>query len=268
MAKSPEEEPVLRTQRIPILAVAIGLAGVTALATFNYVNSADKRAQDDAELVEAFVVTKDIPKGFPGEDALDADYISKEWVPKKLYPAKAIVDAQSLRGKVALAPLAAGLPIVDGAFVEPRLGVESFAQRIDKGMQAVTLSVNDVQGVARLIVPGDRVNLLLTSEANNAPAGPGGEVEHETAFALQGIEVLAVGNAAELQPGEAVPIANNTQAGTVATIESSLITFEVPALDAARLVHASHEGPIHLTLVPNDFTPEPVPPVNRANLFN
>lgn len=258
----------MRNYRIPILATAVGLAGLTALATLNYVNSADKRAQDDAELVEAFVVKKDIPKGFPGEDALDDDYISKEWVPKKLYPAKAIVNAQTLRGKVALAPLAAGLPIVDGAFVEPRLGVESFAQRIDKGMQAVTLSVSDVQGVARLIVPGDRVNLLLTSESANGPAAPGAKAEQTTAFALQGIEVLAVGNAAELQPGEAVPIANTSQAGTVATIESSLITFEVPAIDAARLVHASHAGPIHLTLVPKDFEPESVPPVSRANLFN
>lgn len=260
----------MRNHRIPILAVAVGLAAVTAFATFNYVSSADQRAQGDAELVHAFTVTKDIPKGFPGEDALDGGYIGKEWMPRKLYPAKAIVDAQSMRGKVALAPLAAGLPIVDGAFVEPRLAQESFAQRIDQGMQAVTLSVSDVQGVARLVVPGDRVNLLLTTEAGSAtPGAPGGPAaERETGFALQGIEVLAVGNATELQPGEVVPIAKTSGTGTVATLESSLITFEVPALDAARLVHASHVGPIHLTLVPKDFTPQSVPPVNRANLFS
>ena len=258
----------MRNQRIPILAVAVALAGVCAFATFNYVSSADRRAQGDAELVSVFVIKKDIPKGFPGEDALDAGYIGKESMPKKLYPAKALIDAQTVRGKVALAPLAAGLPLVDGAFVEPRLAQESFAQRIDKGMQAVTLSVSDVQGVARLIVPGDHVNLLLTTEDPAAPAGGEG-AEQVTGFALQNIEVLAVGNATELQPGEMAPIAQTSEAaGTVATIESSLITFEVPALDAARLVHASQSGPIHLTLVPKDFTPENVPPVNRANLFS
>jgi len=258
----------LRNHRIPILAVAVALAGVCAFATFNYVSSADRRAQGDAELVSVFVIKKDIPKGFPGEDALDAGYIGKESMPKKLYPAKALIDAQTVRGKVALAPLAAGLPLVDGAFVEPRLAQESFAQRIDKGMQAVTLSVSDVQGVARLIVPGDHVNLLLTTEDPAAPAAGEG-AEQITGFALQNIEVLAVGNATELQPGEMAPIAQTSEAaGTVATIESSLITFEVPALDAARLVHASQSGPIHLTLVPQDFTPENVPPVNRANLFS
>lgn len=256
----------MRNQRIPILAVAVALAGVCAFATFNYVSSADRRAQDDAELVSVFVIKKDIPKGFPGEDALDSGYIGKESMPKKLYPAKALIDAQTVRGKVALAPLAAGLPLVDGAFVEPRLAAESFAQRIDKGMQAVTISVSDVQGVARLIVPGDHVNLLLTTEDPNAPATEG--AEQVTGFALQYIEVLAVGNATELQPGEMAPIAQNSEAGTVATIESSLITFEVPAIDAARLVHASQSGPIHLTLLPQDYTPENVPPVNRANLFS
>jgi pilus assembly protein CpaB len=259
----------LRNNRIPILAVAIALAGVCAFATFNYVSSADRRAQSDAELVSVFVIKKDIPKGFPGEDALDAGYIGKESMPKKLYPAKALVDAQTVRGKVALAPLAAGLPLVDGAFVEPRLAQESFAQRIDKGMQAVTLSVSDVQGVARLIVPGDHVNLLLTTEDPAAATGPAAEgAEQVTGYALQNIEVLAIGNATELQPGEMAPIAASSEAGTVATIESSLITFEVPALEAARLVHASQSGPIHLTLLPKDYTPENVPPVKRADLFS
>jgi pilus assembly protein CpaB len=243
-------------RRVLLLVIAVALAGMTAFATFSYVNSADQRANKGAELVDAFVIKKDIAKGFPGEKALDEGYISKEQMPRKFYPAKAIVDAQTLRGKVALGPMAAGLPVVDGAFVEPRLAQESFAQRIDKGMQAITISVDDVRGVAHLIVPGDKVNMIVT-------------LDDQTQYMLQSLEVLAVGNSTALQPGEQATAAPPQQAaGVVATTTSGLMTFAVTAPQAAKIALATQVGQIYLTLTPPDFTPAPVPPVNRGNLFS
>jgi pilus assembly protein CpaB len=233
---------------------AVALAGITAFATFNYVSTADQRAFGDAELVEVFVVKSDIAKGFPGERALDEGLIVKDKIPRKFYPAKALVNAQTLRGKVALAPMAAGLPVIDGAFVEPRIAHESFAQRIDKGMEAITISVDDVRGVARLVVPGDKVNMLVT-------------LDDQTQFMLQALEVLAIGNATELQPGESAPVPGAAAAGVAPTSASGLVTFSVPAKDAAKIALASQVGQIYLTLVPPDFAPAPVPPVNRGNLF-
>lgn len=252
-------------RRVLILVIAVTLAGLTAFLTFHYADSADERAFKDAELVEAFLVKKDIPKGFPGERAIDEGYIGKESIPRKFFPAKGITNAQALRGQVALAPLSAGLPIVDGSFVEPRVAQESFAQRLGKGMQAVTLAISDVQGVARLVVPGDHVNLMLTTEK---PGAGGGAGEKETQFVLQNIEVLAVGNSTTLQPGEAAVQAAEVTAGQAMTVDSGLMTFAVPGIDAERVVHSSELGSIHLTLVPPDYTPAPVPPVNRGNLFN
>jgi pilus assembly protein CpaB len=210
------------------------------------------------------MVKKDIEKGLPGERALDEGYIGKDRIPRKFYPARGLVNIQTLRGKVAIAPLAAGVPVVDGNFVEPRVAQESFAQRLDKGMQAVTLSMSDVQGVARLVVPGDRVNMMITMD----PAAGGGAGEKTTQFVLQNIEVLAVGNSTELQPGEQAAAPADSQAGQVKTVDSGLLTFSVPGIDAEKLVHASEVGSIHLTLVPPDYTPAPVPPVNRGNLFS
>ncbi len=250
---------VVSNRRLLILVVAVAVAAVTAWATFSYVSAADQRAFDGAQLVQVLMVKKDIPKGFPGERALDEGYIAKDSIPRKFYPAKAVVDPQTLRGKVALAPMAAGLPVVDGSFVDPRVAQESFAQRLDKGMQAVTLSVSDVEGVARLVVPGDRVNLMVTT---------GDDKGKTTQMVVQGVEVLAVGDTTALQPGEAAPAKPEGQAaGTAPTAQSGLITFSVPALDAERLVEASEVGAIHLTLVPPDFTPAPVPPVNQGNLY-
>ena len=249
---------VVSNRRLLILVVAVAVAAVTAWATFSYVSAADQRAFDGAQLVQVLMVKKDIPKGFPGEKALDEGYIAKDSIPRKFYPAKAVVDPQSLRGKVALAPLAAGLPVVDGSFVDPRVAQESFAQRLDKGMQAVTLSVSDVEGVARLIVPGDKVNLMVTT---------GGDTDKTTQMVVQGVEVLAVGDTTTLEPGQQAPAQPEGQGGKAPTTQSGLITFSVPALDAERLVEASEVGAIHLTLVPPDFTPGPVPPVNQGNLY-
>jgi pilus assembly protein CpaB len=254
-------------RRVLILVVAVALAGLTAFLTFHYANSADERAFKDAQLVSVFLVKKDIPKGFPGEKALDEGYIGKDSIPRKFFPAKSITNAQVLRGQVALAPLSVGVPVVEGSFVEPRLAQESFAQRLEKGMQAVTLAVSDVQGVARLVVPGDHVNLMMTTDKQGA-AGAAGAGDKETQFVLQNVEVLAVGSSTALQPGEAAVQAQNLQAGQAKTVDSGLMTFAVPGLDAERVVNASEVGSIHLTLVPPDFTSAPVPPVNHGNLFS
>ena len=97
-------------RRVLILVIAVALAGLTAFLTFNYANTADERAFQDAELVEAFLVKKDIPKGFPGERAIDEGYIGKESIPRKFFPAKGITNAQALRGQVALAPAVGRCP--------------------------------------------------------------------------------------------------------------------------------------------------------------
>jgi pilus assembly protein CpaB len=253
-------------RRVLILVIAVALAGLTAFLTFNYADAADERAFEGAELVEAFVVKQDIPKGFPGERAVDEGFVGKESIPRKFFPATGVTDPQALRGRVALAPLSAGVPVVTGSFVEPSVAMESFAQRLGKDQQAVTLAVSDVQGVARLVVPGDHVNLMLTTEKPGAPGGAGGE--KETQFVLQNIEVLAVGNSTTLQPGEVAAQAADPAAGQAKTVDSGLMTFAVPGIDAERVVHASQLGSIHLTLVRPDYAPAPVPPVNRGNLFN
>jgi pilus assembly protein CpaB len=257
-------------RRVLILVIAVALAGLTAFLTFNYANTADERAFEGAELVVAFVVKQDIPKGFPGERAVDEGYIGRESIPRKFFPASGVTDPQALRGRVALAPLSAGVPVVTGSFVEPSVAMESFAQRLGKDQQAVTLAISDVQGVARLVVPGDHVNLMLTTEKPGAPgpAGAAGGGEKETQFVLQNIEVLAVGNSTTLQPGEAEVQSAEVAAGQAKTVDSGLMTFAVPGIDAERVVHASQLGAIHLTLVPPDYKPAPVPPVNRGNLFN
>ena len=79
-------------RRVLILVIAVALAGLTAFLTFHYANSADERAFKDAQLVSVYLVKKDIPKGLPGEKALDEGYIARDSIPRKYFPAKAITN--------------------------------------------------------------------------------------------------------------------------------------------------------------------------------
>src|SRR5271166_1797595 len=102
----------------------------------------------------------------------------------------------------------------------------SLSALIDPGMRAVTLRVDDVRGVAGFILPGDRVDIVLTRRENN-----------DKAFAdllLQNAKVLAVDQ-----------LANEKQEGpTVA----KAVTVEVSTEQAQKLVLASGVGSLSLVL--------------------
>jgi N-acetyl-gamma-glutamylphosphate reductase len=71
-------------RRVLILVVALVLAGVASFTTFKYLSSADDRALGDAELVEVFLVKKDIDKGMDGAQALDGGFITKDRIPGRM----------------------------------------------------------------------------------------------------------------------------------------------------------------------------------------
>ena len=227
---------------ILIVAVVVGL--VAAGAIYSYLNSVQERAYDDAKLVKVFRVEKDIQKGLPGEQAIDQEFVKSGEIPQKYRPTTAITDINAIRGKVALNNLAQGQIVVDGMFVEPRAATVSFAQRIPAGQVAISIQVDQIRGVANLVVPGDQVNMLAS-----APDGQ--------RYLFQNVNVIAIGSTPAPQPGE-------TTAATTQAIGGGLMTFAVPPLAAAKISVASG---IYLTLVPPGNQPVAVPPVTPQNLF-
>ena len=220
-------------RRTVILIAAVVVAVVAAVAIYSYLNNVQNRAYHNAKLVKVFRVAKDIKKGLPGEQAVDGSFVKSDDIPQKFRPTTALTD------------LSAGQVVVDGMFVEPRIATVSFAQRIPAGQVAITMSFDNVHGVAGLIVPGDKVNMLAKA--------PDGE-----RFLFQNVNVLAIGSTPALQPGE-------TTATTAApAVLNGPITFAVPPLAAEKLALVTD---VYLTLVPPDNQPTPVPPANTGNLF-
>jgi pilus assembly protein CpaB len=226
------------------LIVAVVVALVAAGAIYSYLNSVQDRAYNNAKLVKVYRVVKDIKKGLPGEQAIDQEYIKSGDIPQQYRPTTALSNINDIRGKVALNDLSTGQIVVDGMFVEPRVATVSFAQRIPPGQVAVTIQVDQIRGVAGLIVPGDQVNILAQA--------PDGE-----RYLYQNVNVIAVGNTPAPQPGE-------TTATTTASSGGGLMTFAVPPQAAAKIAIA---GGVYLTLVPPGNQPVPVPTVTQGNLF-
>lgn len=112
----------------------------------------------------------------------------------------------------------------------------SITQQIDPMMRAVTISVNDVTGVAGLIAPADRIDLTLTRNVDQ---------QLMTSTILQDVEVLGIdhpgngknrssGNAktvtVQVEPGDAQKLALAQQAGTLSLSLRHIDAADRPAL--------------------------------------
>ncbi len=251
-----------------ILIAAIAVGAIAAFVLFNYVGGIEDRANEEAERVSVLVVNGDIEQGTPGEIAVESNLIVQDEIAREFLPATRITDLDQITGKVALSNLAANQVLVDGMFVDPATSQLGFGARLEGNHVAYTISVDEVAGVAGLLVPGDLVDIFVrTDDAENVD----GEVS-DTA-ATQGVfgsnarllyhqaRILAIGKTAALQPGE-TPAAEGEAAA--APTSSGLITFDLP-VDAAQLL-ASVDGSISLALTGPDYAATPIPRIDVGEL--
>ena len=125
------------------------------------------------------------------------------------------------------------LPIAKGEFLLPsKLAAENsgsgLPSLIPPGMRAVSVRVNDVVAVAGFVIPGTRVDVLLTGT-------PMSGKEPVTTTVLENALVLAAGQRLE-----------HSAAGDPQTVP--VITLQVTPDDAQKLTLAANEGRIQLAL--------------------
>jgi len=153
----------------------------------------------------------------------------EEW-PADHLPAGAFRDPKELAGRILIARVLAGQPILPGMLAAKNAG-NGLAALIPPNMRAMAVRVDDVVGVAGFIHPDDRVDVLVTLH----PQRPGAETT--TKVFMQNVKVLAVGQEVEA----------NDQARMHAS-PATVATLLVSPHDAERLALASSEGRLLLTL--------------------
>ena len=97
---------------------------------------------------------------------------------------------------------------------------------LDPGMTAVTVRVNDVQGVAGFVLPGDRVDVVLTRQGEKNTAG--------TDVVIEDAQVLAIDQVAD----------EKTDKPSVV----KAVTLEVKVTDGEKIALASTVGTLSLLL--------------------
>ncbi len=243
-------------RRIPLL-VGLLLALGTGVLLLNYL--ASLRASDAAvQTKRVFVASRDVP----ARALLTDTFLTEVTRPANEVDADAVTDRKQIVGKYSLITIPAG-SVVTSSKVGAG-GANALPARLPIGMRAVSISIDRVKGVAGLIQPGDRVDVIAV------PPRVGSEVPRAAAI-LRGALVLAMGNAVETT--SATPSPDNQN---LTTVTLALTPKQVDLLASAdinttlRLALRPPKEPIRaypaeqLTLGVPDRAPAPAPAYAQA----
>ncbi len=128
-----------------------------------------------------------------------------------------------------LTPIGVNEPVLTSKITGPGQRA-TLSAVLTEGMKAVSIRVNDVLGVAGFVLPGDRVDILLSRNVRNVQGGDEAFVD----VLLQGVKVLAIDQVAD----------ESKENPTVA----KAVTLEVSTKDAQKLTLAAGIGQLSLAL--------------------
>src|SRR6266511_3872695 len=149
-----------------VLAVALGAAGAASFVVYRAVSSIPVREVEVASL-ETVVAAKSIPVG---------TIVTKEHLRLVPWPARSpvpgsftAIDAVVNRG--AIVEVAENEPLTE-AKLAPLGSGGGLPPTIPEGMRAISVRTNEVVGVAGFVIPGTRVDVLVTLKQRNNESEP------------------------------------------------------------------------------------------------
>ena len=166
-----------------VLIFAFVVASVASLMLYRLLLNRPQSAKAAQPAVQIVLATHDLEVGtvLKEEDVKLADWPGA-------VPAGAATKPQDVVGRGVITPIFAKEPVIESRLA-PKGAGGGLAAMIPPGMRAVAVRVNEVVGVAGFVVPGMRVDVLISG---NKPGG-------NTAWApltrtlLQNMEVLSAG---------------------------------------------------------------------------
>jgi pilus assembly protein CpaB len=200
-----------------------GLAWVSAglLTWFLYARTVAPRQE---QLLPVTVAARDMALG----TLLGANDLKQVRYKASDVPRGALGASKDAVGRVLLVPVAGNEPVLAGK-LSGATSVEGVSSTIDRGYRAVSVSITDASGVAGLVLPNSRVDVLFTR--------PGTLAEAATSTILEDVKVLSTGRA--IPAGQTVdPRAPRAQ----------VVTLLLKPFDAQKLELAKNQGKIGLSL--------------------
>lgn len=212
----------MRFSTASVLAFAIVVGGIATMMARSVLLN-----QPTAPTAKIVVASKQLRFGTPlSRDTLHEIDWAASVLPEGAFSS---IEALSKDGaRVALAPFGKNEPVIASRISGPGQKA-SLAALLEPGKRAVTVRVDDVKGVAGFIMPGDRVDIVLTRTEDR---------QSYTDVLLQNVKVLAIDQVAN-ERQESAKIAR-------------AVTVEVTMEQGQKLVLASGAGVLSLILRQSD----------------
>jgi pilus assembly protein CpaB len=207
------------------LVVFVAAIVVALGATFGVYRVLEKtRESSRIPTVAVVVAAQDVPEGGRIERL---DVAVGQW-PATTVPAGAFTAPDSVIGRVTRMPIFKGEPVVPGRLAPPGTG-PGLEVKITPGKRAMAVKINDVAGIAGLIQPNSRVDVLVTLDDKEATNRKRAKVF------MSNMRVLSVGTQVE-RGADGKPIA------------ATIAALEVTPDESERLAIAANGGKLQLVL--------------------
>lgn len=197
-------------------------------------------------------------------DESKLDYVDQ---PVDFIQPDAVSEPENAIGQVAAVPIKKGEQLLQTKLLLP--GPETgLAMEVSPGKRAVTIPVDDMRGVSRLLRPGDRVDIVAALDS-----GKGSDAKREVRTILQDVPVLAAGvNVVNRIPRRFEAEANGKilRINLNASTSFTTIVVEATPAESQQLIYilATSPGSLFTTLRhPNDRQVAPVRTVGIDDLL-
>ena len=224
----------MRTSTVIILAVAISMGGSAAYLTRSWLKDQTSAAVQPAGTIVVAAESLAYGTAMTPDNVVEIPWFSNT-LPEGAFAVKD--DLLNSGCRVVLSPLKRGEPVLRSKITGPGQRA-SLASLLDEGKRAVTVSVDDVRGVAGFVLPGDFVDIVVIADDGSPKR------QSYSDILLEHVKVLAIYQVAS--EGEGQP--------TVA----KAVTVEVTKEQAQKILLATSIGKLSLILArPVESKPDP-----------
>ena len=230
-----------RTRMLVLALVALGLSAVVTYLIYRELNSRIQ-PEEDLPTNQIVIAAQVLPVGIP----IEPQHLKViDWPGEPLAGSHTTTD--ELLGRGVLFPIQENEPLLEAKLTAKGSGA-GLAATIPEGKRALVVRVDDVAGVAGFVLPGTRVDIILSGSVK----GSGIDVSK---IVLENVQVLSAGQNVEYDS------AGKPQSVPVVTM---LLTPE----EAQKLTLATIDGRIRLALRnPLDLETADPKPTQRSELY-
>jgi len=221
-----------------LVAAAFAMAGCAFLLAHRYLQG--QEAATRQQLVGQFVTREVLvaARALPAATALDPQMLARRAVPERFLASDALATdaAAATIGRRLLRPMESGEVLTASSLAGA--GAVELSAVVEPGLRALTIPVDESNGAAGLISPGDYVDLLLVVR----PEQLGSQASVRPL--LQAVRVVATGQQLQRQTSAS---AGDTD-GSTATMTYATVTLRLAPEDAERVLLAQRMGELAVLL--------------------